>query len=234
MSSAWSRTWSHTTSLSPHRRDVDLKAVDKGSVGRSQPEAPRPSGWTSGVPQRSALGRATLGHRARGKPTRLNEARSEARRPGTTPEGAAVPLGAAGRSRAGEGGPSRPNTPALRSGLGPAPSPGAGSGPVPGLPPGAGLRSGAGPAAMARFSAYLNPVLVLFSCDLCLVRASKCRRGTGWGWGWRCAGDGDGDGTGMAGGGAPGLSRELFPVAAVPASLRALLPGCPRAAVGSD
>ncbi|XP_065586707.1 fibronectin type III domain-containing protein 4 isoform X2 [Cyrtonyx montezumae] len=26
---------------------------------------------------------------------------------------------------------------------------------------------------MARFSAYLNPVLVLFSCDLCLVRANR-------------------------------------------------------------
>lgn len=38
---------------------------------------------------------------------------------------------------------------------------------------------------MAHFSAYLNPVLVLFSCDLCLVRASKCRRGARTGGGGR-------------------------------------------------
>ncbi|KAF1542552.1 Fibronectin type III domain-containing protein 4, partial [Eudyptes chrysocome] len=51
-----------------------------------------------------------------------------------------------------------------------------GAGPVPGLPPGPGPQSGAPlrpPAAMARFSAFLNPVLVLFSCDLCLVRANR-------------------------------------------------------------
>ncbi|NXX49300.1 FNDC4 protein, partial [Tricholaema leucomelas] len=38
-----------------------------------------------------------------------------------------------------------------------------------------GCRPGRGrrPAAMARFSAFLNPVLVLFSCDLCLVRANR-------------------------------------------------------------
>ncbi|NXD60589.1 FNDC4 protein, partial [Corvus moneduloides] len=44
-----------------------------------------------------------------------------------------------------------------------------GAGPVSGPPPGRAVA----PAAMARVSAMISPVLVLFGCDLCFVRANR-------------------------------------------------------------